>query len=91
LSSGAGRSNPPPLTTRAPVTGWFTGGVDREARRSGGWFGAGVEFAQGFGLLAGGDLFGQQPSGPRAVRQSPHTVPARHVDASKPGAQASCS
>ena len=40
-----------------------------------------VEFAQGFGLLAGGNLFGQQPAGHRAVRQSPHTVPAGHVDA----------
>lgn len=39
-----------------------------------------VEFAQGFGLLAGGDLFGQQPAGDWAVRQAPHAVSAGHVD-----------
>ena len=71
--------------------GWFTGGVDRETAKV--WAAAsvqGVELAQGFGLLAGGALFGQQPAGHRAVRQSPYTVPAGPVDASKPGAQASC-
>jgi hypothetical protein len=81
LSSGAGEGNAPPLTTRAPVTGVVGGGV---GPRVIGGLAAGsaqrVEFAQGFGLLAGGDVFGQQPAGHRTVGQSPHAVPTGDVD-----------
>src|SRR6476469_9777567 len=38
-----------------------------------------VECAEGVGLFAGGDLFGQQPAGDRAVGEAPHAVPARDV------------
>ena len=71
MSSGAGRTWQPPLTTRGGRnlrcgSGPRVSGVSAAASAQR------IESGQGLRLLAGGDLFGQQPTSYRAVRANPH-------------------